>query len=50
MVAAYIVLFIAIIFFYFLLSFIYRPLGRFIYKIFKDAQDAISEEDKEDEN
>lgn len=29
-----------------LLSMLYKPLGKFIYRLFKDAKDSIIEEDK----
>ena len=44
---------IALIAFFFLLSFIYKPVGRFFGRIFdetKDAIDAIDNENEENEN
>ena len=34
---------------WFLLSFVFFPLGRFIYKVGKDALDEMEREDKKDE-
>ena len=33
---------------WFLLSFVYRPLGKFIYRIWKDADDAMNKEDEKE--
>lgn len=38
---------LALIALWFLLAFLFKPLGSLIYKIFKDAMDEINEEDKE---
>jgi len=36
---------LALIALWFLLAFLFKPLGSFVYKIFKDAMDEINEED-----
>lgn len=45
--ALFILFVIGLIAIWFLLSWLYKPLGRFIYRIGKDAIDEIKEEDKE---
>lgn len=35
---------------WFVLSFAFRPIGKFFYRFWKDVKDEISENDKEDEN
>lgn len=39
---------IALVALWFLLSFAFRPLGKFIYRIWKDADDAMNKEDEEE--
>ena len=36
---------LAVVALWFLLSFAFKPLGKFFYRIWKDAKDAINEED-----
>lgn len=45
----YIIVFIAAILLWFLLSFMFKPMGRFGHRIWQDAVDAINE-DYENEN
>lgn len=40
---------LGMVIFWFLLSFIFYPLGKFIYRIFKDAVDEINRTDNKDE-
>lgn len=40
---------IGLIALWFLLSFLYKPLGKFVYRIGKDAMDEINEVDEEKE-
>ena len=50
--ALLVLIIIGVILIYLLLSFLYRPTGKFFYRIFKDAENAIKyeeEESKEDE-
>ena len=46
MIAFYLVVFLALVTLFFLLAFIYKPLGKIIYKIFKDAMDEINNEEE----
>lgn len=39
---------LGVIILWFLLSFAFRPFGRFIYQIWKDAIDEMNKEDKEE--
>lgn len=45
----YILIFLAAILLWFLLSFMFKPLGKLGHRLWKDAKDAMSEED-ENEN
>ena len=49
MIAFYLVVFLALVTLFFLLAFIYKPLGKIVYKIFKDAMDEINEEKENQE-
>lgn len=49
MVAFYLIIFLALVALFFLLAFIYKPLGKIVYKIFKDAMDEINDEEKENQ-
>ena len=49
MIAFYLVIFLALVTLFFLLAFIYKPLGKIVYKIFKDAMDEINDEEKENQ-
>lgn len=49
MVALYILLVLGVVALWFLLSCIYRPLGKFIYRIGKDAVDEINKDEKKEE-
>ena len=49
MIAFYLVVFLVLVTLFFLLAFIYKPLGKIVYKIFKDAMDEINEEEKENQ-
>ena len=40
---------IGVILIYLLASFLYRPIGKFFYRIFKDVKDAIKDEEEENE-
>lgn len=42
-------IFIGLILLWFLLVGIFKPIGRIVYKIFKDTKDTLNEEDKENE-
>lgn len=42
-------IFLAAIAVWFLLSFAFRPIGRFFYRIWKDAVDAINKKDEREE-
>lgn len=46
MYAFYILLFLAIVLLWFLLAFAFKSVGRLGYKIWKDAKDAMTEEDE----
>lgn len=41
---------ITLIFLWFLLAFTFRPIGRFFYRIWKDAIEEIDKEDEDKEN
>ncbi len=45
-IAFYLMVVMAIIAFWFLLAFVFKPVGKFLYKIFKDAEDAMKDEDE----
>lgn len=45
-IAFYLMVVMAIIAFWFLLAFVFKPVGKFLYKIFKDAEDAMKDEEK----
>lgn len=47
MPAFYILVILALVAFWFLASFLFKPLGKLGWRIWKDAADAINEEDKE---
>lgn len=49
MPAFYILVILAVILLWFLLSFIFKPLGKLGYRLWKDAKDAMTEEDKNDD-
>jgi len=49
MPAFYILLILGIIVLWFLLAFLFYPLGRFIYRIWKDAKDNMEKDDKKEE-
>ena len=44
-IAFYILVFLAAVALWFLLSFLFKPIGRFLTGIFKDAKDIIEEDD-----
>lgn len=44
----YILIFLAAVLLWFLLAFMFKPIGKLGHKIWKDAQDAIEEEDKKE--
>lgn len=46
----YILVFLAAVLLWFLLSSVFKPLGKLGYRIYKDAEDAITEEDDKNEN
>ncbi len=48
MPAFYLIAFIGIVLFFFLLSFIYEPLGKLVKKIFGDAIDIMKNNDSDD--
>lgn len=48
--ALFLIVFIALIALWFLLSFVFRPLGRFIYRIYKDAIDEMNKEENNNKN
>lgn len=48
--ALILIIFLILVALWFLLSFVYHPLGRFIYRIWKDADDAINKQDEEKES
>lgn len=48
MIAFYLVLLLAFFVLFFLLAFMYKPLGKIVYKIFKDAKDSINENDNKE--
>ena len=50
MPAFYLLAFIGIVLFFFLLSFIYEPLGKLAKRIFGDALDIMNEKDEESED
>lgn len=41
---------IVLVVLWFLLSFAFRPLGKFVYRIWKDADDAMNKEDEKENN
>lgn len=41
---------LAAIAFWFMAAFLFYPLGRFLYRLWKDATDELSKEEKEKEN
>ena len=45
--ALLVLIIIGVILIYLLLSFLYRPIGKFLYRIFKDAENAIKDEEEE---
>ncbi len=49
MIAFYILVLLAAILLWFLLSFAFKPLGKLGYRLWKDAKDAITEEDKNED-
>lgn len=40
--------FIGVIFLWFLLAFLFKPVGRFFYRLFKDVKDEMTTEDKKE--
>lgn len=44
----FILVILAVILLWFLLSFVFRPFGMFLYRIWKDALDEMNKEDKEE--
>lgn len=50
-IAFYILIILAAMVLWFLLSFLFKPLGKFLFRIFKDTKDIIEENDiKENKN
>lgn len=47
-IAFYLLTVIAIIAFWFLLAFVFKPVGKFLYKVFKDAMNAMEDEDNDE--
>lgn len=45
MVAFYILVGIGLVFLWFLLSFLFKPVGRFFYRIWSDTEDAMYDDD-----
>jgi hypothetical protein len=45
----YILIILAAALLWFLLSFMFKPLGKLVHRLWKDAKDAIDEEDKNKE-
>lgn len=45
----FILVLLAAVLVWFLLSFVFFPLGKLAYRLYKDAMDEINREDKEDE-
>lgn len=45
MPAFYLLVFLGIILLWFLLSFLFKPIGRFFHRLWKDAVDAMEEDD-----
>lgn len=45
----WILLLAAVVFLYFLLAFLFRPIGKFFMRLYKDAENEINKEDKEKE-
>lgn len=45
MVAFYILVGIGLVFLWFLLSFLYKPVGGFFYRVWRDADDAMHDDD-----
>lgn len=45
--ALLIIVFITLVVLWFLLSFLFRPMGKFTYRIYKDAVDEINKTEKE---
>ena len=45
-VVFYILLLLAVVFLWFLLAFLFKPTGKFFYKLWKDAVDEMSSEKK----
>ena len=46
--AFYILVLLAAFLLWLILSFMYKPLGKFAHRLWKDAKDAMNEEDKEE--
>lgn len=45
-VVFYILLLLAVVFLWFLLAFLFKPIGKFFYRLWKDAVDEMSSEKK----
>lgn len=46
----YVIVVIAVVLLWFLCSFVYKPIGKFFYRLYKDARDEIVGNDTEKEN
>lgn len=44
----YLLIVVAIVVFWFLLAFVFKPFGRILYRIFKDTQDVLNEDEAQD--